>query len=81
VRVREAISGLGAVLLAIAAGNSEHYIFTAGALLLAYAALVPPHIRFTNTLNNQPYIYFSIHGGAHFMLHDGMVPCHLPQAK
>jgi hypothetical protein len=56
-RVREAISGLGAVLLATAAGNSEHYMFTAGALLLAYAALLPGVVMQRDPQNEHATIF------------------------
>jgi hypothetical protein len=40
-----------------------------------------PHTRSANKLNNQRFVFFSTHGVAHFMPHNGMVPWHLPKAK
>jgi hypothetical protein len=40
-----------------------------------------PHTRFAST-HKQSALYISfIYGVAHFMTHDGMVPCHLLEAK
>jgi hypothetical protein len=42
--------------------------------------VVPAHSLRQYAQQSALYRYF-IHGVAHFMPYDGMVPCHLPQAK